>query len=48
MIDHSEFLLAKPEREGKEWSNLSFASAMRSMEAEPALYTFAEINVKYT
>jgi hypothetical protein len=48
MLDYLEFLLAKAEREDKEWSSLSLGSAMRGMEDEPDLYTLADIKVKYT
>ena len=39
LFDYIEFLLAKAERENKEWSHLSLASAIRGMEDEPELYT---------
>jgi len=48
VIDYLEFLLAKAEREDKEWSRLSLASAMRDMEDEPELYTLADLKVKYS
>ena len=48
MLDYLEFLLAKAEREDKEWSTLSLESAMRGMEDEPGLYNLADIKVKYT
>jgi hypothetical protein len=48
MLDYLEFLLAKAEREDKEWSTLSLESAMRGMEDEPGLYTLADLKVKYT
>ena len=48
MLDYLEFLLAKAERENKEWSYLSITSAMRGMEDEPDLYTLADLKVKYT
>jgi hypothetical protein len=48
MLDYLEFLLAKAERENREWSNLSITSAMRGMEDEPDLYTLADLKVKYT
>jgi hypothetical protein len=47
VLDYLEFLLAKAEREDKEWSRLSLASAMRGMEDEPAIYTIADLKVKY-
>jgi len=48
LFDYLEFLLAKAEREDKEWSRLSLASAMRGMEDEPELYTLADLKVKYS
>jgi hypothetical protein len=48
MLDYLEFLLTKAEREDKEWSRLSLASAMRGMEDEPELYTLADLKVKYS
>ena len=48
MLDYLEFLLAKVEREDREWSNLSLSSAMRGMEEEPGLYTLADLKIKYT
>ena len=48
LFDYLEFLLAKAEREDKEWSRLSLASAMRGMEDEPELYSLADLKVKYS
>ena len=48
VIDYLEFLLAKAEREDREWARLSLASAMRGMEDEPGLYTLDDLKVKYT
>ncbi len=48
VLDYLEFLLAKVEREDKEWSRLSLASALRGMEDEPELYTLADLKVKYS
>jgi hypothetical protein len=48
VLDYLEFLLAKAEREDKEWSRLSLASAMRGMEDEPEIYTVADLKVKYS
>ena len=48
LFDYLEFLLAKAEREDKEWSRLSLTSAMRGMEDEPAIYTVADLKVKYS
>jgi hypothetical protein len=48
LFDYLEFLLAKAEREDKEWSRLSLESAMRGMEDEPAIYTVADLKVKYS
>ncbi len=48
LFDYLEFLLAKAEREDREWSRLSLASAMRGMEDEPELYTLADLKVKYS
>jgi hypothetical protein len=48
LFDYLEFLLAKAEREDKEWSRLSLASAMRGMEDEPEIYTVADLKVKYS
>jgi hypothetical protein len=48
LFDYLEFLLAKAECEDKEWSRLSLASAMRGMEAEPEIYTLADLKVKYS
>jgi len=48
LFDYLEFLLDKAEREDKEWSRLSLASAMRGMEDEPEIYTVADLKVKYS
>ena len=48
LLDYLEFLLAKAEREDKEWSRLSLASAMRGMEDEPEIYTVTDLKVKYS
>ena len=48
LFDYIEFLLSKAERENKESSRLSLASAMRGMEDEPELYTLADLKVKYS
>ena len=48
LFDYLEFLLDKAEREDKEWSRLSLASAMRGMEDEPEIYTIADLKVKYS
>ena len=48
LFDYLEFLLAKAEREDREWSRLSLASAMRGMEDEPELYTLADLKDKYS
>ncbi len=48
LFDYLEFLLAKAEREDKEWSRLSLASAMCGMEDEPEIYTVADLKVKYS
>ena len=48
LLDYIGFLLAKAEREDKEWSRLSLASAMRGMEDEPELYTLADLKIKYS
>lgn len=48
VLDYLEFLLAKAEREDKEWLRLSLTSAMRGMEDEPELYTIADLKVKYS
>jgi len=48
LFDYLEFLLAKAEREDKEWSRLSLASAMRGMEDEPEIYTVTDLKVKYS
>lgn len=48
LFDYLEFLLAKAEREDKEWSRFSLASAMRGMEDEPEIYTVADLKVKYS
>jgi len=48
LFNYLEFLLAKAERENKEWSRLSLASAMRGMEDEPEIYTVADLKVKYS
>ena len=48
LLDYLEFLLAKAEREDKEWSRHSLASAMRGMEDELELYTLADLKVKYS
>jgi hypothetical protein len=48
VLDFLEYLLAKAERETarreeKEWSRLSFESAIRVMEDEPDLYTISDL-----
>ena len=48
LFDYLEFLLDKAEREDKEWSRLSLTSAMGGMEDEPAIYTVADLKVKYS
>jgi hypothetical protein len=48
LFDYLEFLLAKAEREDKEWSRLLLASAMHGMEDEPAIYTVADLKIKYS
>ena len=48
LFDYLEFLLDKAEREDKEWSRLSLASAMRGMEDEPEIYTVTDLKVKYS
>ena len=48
VLDYLEFLLAKVEREDKEWSRLSLTSALRYMDDEPELYTLADLKVKYS
>jgi len=48
VLDYLEFLLAKAEREDRQWSRLSLASAMRGMEDEPEIYTIADLKVKYS
>ena len=47
-FDYFEFLFATAEREDKEWSRLSLASAMRGMEDEPEIYTVTDLKVKYS
>jgi hypothetical protein len=48
MLDYLEFLLAKAEREDKDWARLSLTSAMRGMEDEADLYALADLKVKYS
>ncbi len=48
VMDYLEFLIAKTEREDKEWSRFSLSSAIRGMEDEPELYTVADLKVKYS
>ena len=48
VLDYLEFLLAKAEREDKEWSQLSLTTAMRGMEDEPEFYTIKDLKAKYS
>lgn len=48
VLDFVQYLLMKAERQEKQdWSRLSLLSAMRGMEAEPGLYTVADIKVRF-
>lgn len=49
LYDFVQYLLMKAEQqENKDWASLSLSSAMRDLEAEPALYSISDIQVKFT
>jgi hypothetical protein len=48
LLNFIQYLLVKAEQQEKqEWGLLSLASAMRDMEDEPALYSMADIKVRF-
>ena len=48
LLNFIQYLLIKAEQQEKqEWSLLSLSSAMRDMEDEPALYSMADIKVRF-
>ncbi|MCS7016812.1 MAG: DUF2281 domain-containing protein [Gemmatales bacterium] len=48
LLDFIQFLLMKAEqREKQEWFSLSLSSALRDMDDEPALYSLADIRVRF-
>jgi len=48
LLNFIQYLLVKAEQqEEQEWSLLSLSSAMRDMEDEPALYSMADIKVRF-
>jgi hypothetical protein len=48
LLDFIQYLLMKAEqKERQEWLSLSLASAIRDMEDEPALYSLADIKVRF-
>ncbi len=48
LLDFIQYLLMKAERkERQEWLSLSLSSAIRDMEDESALYSLADVKVKF-
>jgi hypothetical protein len=48
LLNFIQYLLVKAEQQEKqEWGLLSLSSAMRDMEDEPALYSMADIKVRF-
>jgi hypothetical protein len=48
LLNFIQYLLVKAEQQEKqEWGVLSLSSAMRDMEDEPALYSMADIKVRF-
>jgi hypothetical protein len=48
LLNFIQYLLVKTEQQEKqEWGVLSLSSAMRDMEDEPALYSMADIKVRF-
>jgi len=48
LLDFIQYLLMKAEqKERQEWLSLSLSSAIRDMEDEPALYSLADIKVRF-
>jgi hypothetical protein len=48
LLNFIQYLLVKAEQQEKqEWEVLSLSSAMRDMEDEPALYSMADIKVRF-
>lgn len=48
LLDFVQFLLMKAEQQEKqEWFSLSLSSALQKMHDEPALYSLADIKVRF-
>jgi hypothetical protein len=48
LLKFIQYLLVKAEQQEKqEWGLLSLSSAMRDMEDEPALYSMADIKIRF-